>query len=101
MNDLTFGEGAGKFMGDLVEKCGDDLIYSLAYEDGNLFLCVTAHEMLTDKEFNNGSMRVTFRIEHNELGILQDEMVDTLSSLVNDMIVTEDNDILRGLSNET
>lgn len=100
MSELSFNEGAGKFMSDLVERCGDDLIYSLAYEDGNLFLCVTAHEMLTDKEFNNGNIRVVFKIEDNELNIAQDEMAETLSNLVNDMIVTEDNDILKELTNE-
>ena len=100
MTDLTFNEGAGKFMQDLVDKCGDDLIYSLAYEAGNLFLCVTAHNTLTEKEFNNGNIRAVFKIEDNELAVPQDEMADTLSKLVNDMIVTEDNDILRTLSNE-
>lgn len=94
MSDLSFADGAGKFINQLVEKCGDDLIYSLAYEDGNWFLCVTAHNTLTEKEFNNGNIRVLFQIAQEEMGLSQDEMVNDLARMVNEMIVSEDNDIL-------
>lgn len=75
-------------MHDLKESCGDDLIYSLAYENGRLFMCVTAHHTLTQKTFEDG-MRVVFEIKEDELDIPQTEMISALSQLINERLINE------------
>lgn len=81
--DVTFDNGAAGFLTGLADNCGDDLIYSFALESGNLFMCVTAHPSMTKKTFKSGNLREVFLIEPNELDISQEDMIKTLSGLIN------------------
>ena len=87
-------EGAFKFMIDLANAGGDDLVYSLALERGNMFMCVTAFPSMTKKRFDTSEdgMRAVFLLDTEEYGESQSDMVNSLVKLINNHIyyVNED-----------
>lgn len=75
-------------MRDLAETAGKDLIYSLAYENDNLFLCVTAYPSMTKKRFVNhdntadGDLRAVFLVDENDFDTTQDELVSIFDAMI-------------------
>jgi hypothetical protein len=87
---LTFDGGAFKFINDLSNAAGDDLIYSLALENGNLFMCVTAYPSMTKKRFDTGNERLLFLINPDEYSFTQDKMVSKLAEMIAEHVTLVD-----------
>ena len=89
--NVTCDTGAFGFIEDLAKSAGEDLVYSLALEKGNLFMCVTAFPSMTDKKFatSEDGMRAIFLIDKEEYGWSQSDMVEKLTKMINDQIYYE------------
>lgn len=85
--------GAIGFIKDLAKAAGEDLVYSLALEKGNVFMCVTAFPSMTRKKFDTDTsdgMRAIFLIDESEYGMGQTAMVDKLAALISKHTYYED-----------
>jgi hypothetical protein len=90
----SFKDGALKFMKDLEKQNGDDLIYSLALEGGNVFVMVTAHPSMTKKRWDTGNERIMFLVEETEYILDQDLLVEDFTErLTEHMVYVTDEDI--------
>ena len=90
--NVTCDTGAFGFMENLAKSAGEDLVYSLALEKGNLFMCVTAFPSMTKKRFDTegDGMRAIFLIDQDEYELSQSVMIDNLTKMINDHIYYED-----------
>jgi hypothetical protein len=81
---IACSDGALGFMEDLAKSAGDDLIYSLALEKGNMFMCVTAFPSLTKKRFDteDDGLRAVFHLPESDFKLSQDELVENLTQLI-------------------
>jgi hypothetical protein len=92
MSELLFKEGAGKLMGHLAKECGTDLVYSLAYQEGQLFLVVTAHPNFTNRKFaTTEDNRILLEINENDLSLSQEEVTATLVNIINESVIEDEN----------
>jgi hypothetical protein len=80
----TFQNKALSFLKGMEERMGNDLIYSLALEAGNVFLCVAAHPSMTPKRWDTERERILFLIDEEEYGMDQDELIEVLSERLED-----------------
>lgn len=91
---IGFKDGALKFMKDLEALNGEDLIYSLALEGGNVFVMVTAHPSMTKKRWATGNQRLMFLIDETEYIMGQDELVEDLTNrIAEQMVFVTDDDV--------
>jgi hypothetical protein len=81
-NKIKFSDAGLSFITDIKSKCGDDLIYSLAYENGHIFVCVVAHPSLTTRKFNTENGRILFLISEDEYELPQDELINKLKDKI-------------------
>jgi hypothetical protein len=100
---ISCGDGAFGFMEDLSKSAGEDLVYSLALEDGNMFMCVTAFPSLTKKRFDvsDEGMRAVFYIDEDDFKLSQNEMVEKMTTLINDHIYYVDDPSVEVVVDET
>jgi hypothetical protein len=93
---VVCADGALGFMEQLAESAGDDLVYSLALENGNMFMCVTAFPSLTKKRFdiNDDGLRAVFHLPEEDFKLTQDALVEKLTGQINAHLydVREDNE---------
>jgi len=86
----SFKDGGFHFINSLANKNGHDLIYSLALEKGNIFVCIAAHPSMTKKRWSTGNERITFLIDKEEYNMDQDELIADLTRRITDHIVYVD-----------
>jgi hypothetical protein len=90
MSELTFNDGVLKFITDISNKFGDDLVYSLALQNNNLFFIVTAQPTVTNKKFDlENSERAMFLIDKNEYDSTQDEIVEQLTKQISSYLILD------------
>ena len=91
---VVCADGALGFMEQLSESAGDDLVYSLALERGNMFMCVTAFPSLTKKRFdvNDDGMRAVFHLPEEDFKLTQDELVEKLTAQIKEHMYYVDED---------
>lgn len=88
MSKVKFKDGAGDFIKKLAKKIGDDLIYSLALENGNFIMCVTAHPSMTTKRFlTESEMRLLFLIDEDDFNLPQDELIENMAAQIQHNLV--------------
>lgn len=87
----TFKNKGLSFITGLIDRCGGDLIYSLAYENNMVILCVAAHENLTSKKFNTDSGRILLLISESEYNLDQDELLDDLATRIYEQLLIGEN----------
>jgi hypothetical protein len=91
---ISFENSALKFMKDLEAKNGEDLIYSLALEGGNVFVMITAFPSMTKKRWSTGNQRLMFLIDTAEYDIEQDLLVEDLTKRIQEhMVFVDDPDV--------
>lgn len=103
MMSISFKDGGLRFLREMEKKNGDDLIYSLALEKGNVFVCIAAHPSMTAKRWDTGNERILFIIDEGEYVMDQDLLIDDLTERVKDhtVYVTDDDiDVLGDKINE-
>lgn len=90
MQKTKFKDGAMNLLTSLAKLSGDDLIYSLALEKGNVFVCVAAHPSMTNKRFDTGNERLLFLIDEVEYDKNEDDVIKNVAEQINEHVVIEE-----------
>lgn len=86
MKNVSFKNGALRFLKSLERGAGEDLIYSIALERGQVFICVAAHPSMTKKRFSTGNERLLFLIDPTEFTKGMDDVVKDVVEQINEKI---------------
>lgn len=91
MSELKFKDGAMKFINDISERVGTDLIYSLALDNNRWFFIVAADPAVTQKGFDTETGRIMFLIHTEDYESTQEDLIDQLVTQINSHVRYESN----------